>query len=107
MHFAEGGEPLAVMTPEVTKDPVVGVDAEELPDDLDGEDFCVRKFGQWTTRPEGSTSESQSVGVGPRPRRRPRSLMRSSMRQKTLTMKVLRSTGRDLLRFDWFGHHRA
>jgi hypothetical protein len=33
--------------------------------------------------------------------------MRSSMRQKTLTMKVLRSTARDLLRFDWFGHHRA
>ena len=31
----------------------------------------------------------------------------SSMRQKRATMKVLRSTGRDLLRFGWFGHHRA
>jgi hypothetical protein len=29
------------------------------------------------------------------------------MRQKTAMMKVLRSIGRDLLGFDWFGHHRA
>jgi hypothetical protein len=36
-----------------------------------------------------STSESQSVGVGPRALRRPRSSMWSSMRQKTATMKVL------------------
>jgi hypothetical protein len=30
-----------------------------------------------------------------------------SMTQKTATIKVSRSTGSDLLRFDWFGHHRA
>src|SRR5215207_11390745 len=42
-----------------------------------------------------STSESETLGAGPRWRRR-RSLMRSSMRQKTATMKVLRSTARDL-----------
>lgn len=38
------------------------------------------------------TSESKSVGAGPRSRRRPRSGMRSSVRQKTAMMKVLRST---------------
>ena len=31
MHFAEGGEPLAVMTPEVTKDGVVGVEPKNSP----------------------------------------------------------------------------
>ena len=54
VHFAECGEPLAVMTPEVTKDRLVGVHAKELSHDLDGEDLCVRKFGQGTTRSEGS-----------------------------------------------------
>ena len=45
MHFAEGGEPLAVMTPEVTKDGVVGVEPQELAYELDGENLCIRKFG--------------------------------------------------------------
>ena len=83
MHFGEGREPLTVMTPEVTKEDrlVVGVESQELPDDLlDGEDL----------------SASESLGAGPRWRMR-RPLSRSSMRQKTATMKVLRSTGRDLL----------
>jgi hypothetical protein len=46
MHFAEGGEPLAVMTPEVTKVGVVGVEPQGLAYDLDGENLCIRKFGQ-------------------------------------------------------------
>ena len=50
MHFAEGGEPLAVMTPEVTKDRFVSVHTKELTYYLDGEDLRVRKFGQGTTR---------------------------------------------------------
>src|SRR5919202_5177684 len=45
------------------------------------------------------TSESLSSGVGPRWRkdREKRASSQSSMRQKTATMKVLRSTSRDLL----------
>jgi hypothetical protein len=86
MHFAEGGEPLAVMTPEVTKDGDVDVEPQELAYDLDGENLCIRKFG-----------------LGPRAL----SSIRSPRRQKTATIKVSRSTGSDLLRFDWFGHHRA
>ena len=31
------------MTPEVTKDRLVGVESQELPDDLDGKDFGVGK----------------------------------------------------------------
>ena len=54
MHFAQSGEPLAVVTPEVTKDPLVGVEPQELAYDLDGEDFRVRKLGQRTTCSEGS-----------------------------------------------------
>src|SRR5215210_733830 len=58
MHFCEGGKPLAVMTPEVPKDPLVGVYPQELAYDLDGEDFCVRKFGQGATRSEGSVFDA-------------------------------------------------
>jgi hypothetical protein len=43
MHLAESGEPLTVMTPEVMKDRLVGVHAEELADDLDREDLGVGK----------------------------------------------------------------
>ena len=50
----EGGEPLALMLPEVVKDRLVGVEPRELSDDLDGEDLRVRKFRQWTTRSEMS-----------------------------------------------------
>ncbi len=76
MHFfAERGEPLAVTTPEVTEDRLVGVHAEELAYDTS----MVR------------TSASESLGEGPRRRRmrRPRR-RRSSMRQKTATTKVPR-----------------
>ena len=89
MHFAECGEQHVAMTPEVTKDGVVGVEPQRLAYDLDGENLCIRKFGQ-----------------GLRALKVPSSI-RSPMRQKTATIKVLRSTGRDLLRFDWFGHHQA
>jgi hypothetical protein len=90
MHLGEGREPFSVVTPKEEIDGLVGVDAEELSDDL----YMVR------------TSESESFGAGPRLLMR-RPLSRSSIRQKTETMKVLRSTVRDLLCFDWFGHHRA
>jgi hypothetical protein len=89
MHFGEGGELLTVMAPEVPKDPLIGVDTEEL-----AYTSMVR------------TSASESLGREPRPLRALSSI-RLSMRQNTAMMKVLRSTARDLLRFDWFGHHRA
>lgn len=41
VYFAQGGEPLAVMLPEVAKDRLIGVDTQELTDDLDGEDLGV------------------------------------------------------------------
>jgi hypothetical protein len=90
MDLAERGEPLGVVPPEVAADGLVGV-----------------------SRPRNSptismvmTSASESLGEGPRWRMRS-PLSRSSTRQKTATMKVLRSTRRGLLRFDWFGHRRA
>ena len=46
MHFAEGEEPLAVITPEVTNDGVIGDEPQELAYDLDGENLCIRKFRQ-------------------------------------------------------------
>jgi hypothetical protein len=58
VDFTQGWEALGVMTPEVTKDRLVGVEPQELSDDLDGEDLCVRKFGQWTTRSEVSSFDS-------------------------------------------------
>lgn len=45
VDFTQSGEPLAVMTPEVAKDRLIGVHAEELTDDLDGENLSIRKFG--------------------------------------------------------------
>ena len=71
MHFAKSWEPLAVVTPEVTKDPLVGVYPQELAYELYGEDFCVRKLGQGTTCSEGSvfdpvvyeTEDSDDEGV--------------------------------------------
>jgi len=41
MHLAEGWKPLAIMLPEVAKDSLVGVHAEELSDELDGDDLRV------------------------------------------------------------------
>jgi hypothetical protein len=61
---------------------LIGVKTEELTYDLDGEDLRV----------------AESFGAGPRLRRGPRYLSWSSTKQKTeKTMKVLRSTARDLL----------
>lgn len=57
MHLDEGWEPLALMLPEVANG-LVGIYAEELSDDLDGEDFGVGKLGQETTRAEGSFFDS-------------------------------------------------
>ncbi len=83
---AEGG---AMHSPQVRE--VVGVVAPEV-----GKELCIffypQEFTDNLTTSMVRTSESQSVGAGPLSRRRPRSLMRSSMRQKSETMKVLRST---------------
>ncbi len=76
MYLAEGGEPSAVVTAKEEVDVFVGIEAEELPDELDGEDLRVGE-----------------LGAGPRLLIR-RPLSRSSMRQKRATMKVLRSTRR-------------
>ncbi|HLL57721.1 MAG TPA: hypothetical protein VK359_07340 [Rubrobacteraceae bacterium] len=89
MHCAQDGEPFTVMFPEVTEDRLVGVEAEELSDDLDGENLRV-----------------ESLGAGPRWRTR-RPLSRSSMRQKTEMMKVLRSKRENLLYAGRFGRYRA
>jgi hypothetical protein len=45
MHFAEGGEPLRVVRAEEEVDVLVGVYAEELSYDLDGEDLRVGELG--------------------------------------------------------------
>lgn len=41
MHLAEGREPLVIMHPELAKVSLVGVQADELSFDLDGEDLGV------------------------------------------------------------------
>jgi hypothetical protein len=41
MHFAEGREPFAVVAAEIAVDSLVGVESEELSDDLNSEDFGV------------------------------------------------------------------
>ncbi len=80
MDFAQGGEPFAVMLPEVAKDRLSSVSMPRNSPTIS----MVR------------TSASESLGEGPRWRTR-RPLSRSSMRQKTEMMKVLRSTREDLL----------
>jgi len=77
MHSREVREEVVgVVTPEVGEELCIFVESQELTDDLDGDDFGV----------------AESVGVGGRALRRPRSAMRSSIRQKTaMMMKVLRS----------------
>src|SRR4051812_11504290 len=45
MDLAERGEPLGVVPPEVAADGLVGVEAEELADDLDGYDLRVGELG--------------------------------------------------------------
>jgi hypothetical protein len=46
VYLAEGGEPLAVVTAEKEVDALVGVEPQELPDDLDGEDLGVGELGR-------------------------------------------------------------
>ena len=45
MYLAEGGEPFSVVTAEKEVDALVGVESQELPDDLDGEDLGVGELG--------------------------------------------------------------
>jgi hypothetical protein len=44
MDLAEGGEPLAIVPSEVAADGLVGVEPQELSDDLDGDDLRVGKL---------------------------------------------------------------
>ncbi len=81
MHVQEVREEVGVVAPEVRKELRVFVEPQELADDdLHSEHFGVAERG----------------GGSARSRRRPRSSRRSSMRQKTATMKVLRSIREDL-----------
>jgi hypothetical protein len=91
MHPQELREEVRVVAAEVREELRVFVESQELTDDLDGEDFRVAQRG-------GGSATSLM---------RPRPSRRSSMRQKTATMKVLRSTARDLLRFGRIGRRRA
>jgi hypothetical protein len=45
MYLLECGEPLCVVPSEVAVDAFVGVESQELTDDLDGEDFRIGKLG--------------------------------------------------------------
>jgi hypothetical protein len=59
VDFAQkDGEPLAVVLPKVTKDRLVGVDAEELADDLDGEDLRVGEPGGRSALADAASLES-------------------------------------------------
>jgi hypothetical protein len=75
MHPHEVREVVGVVAPEVGKELRVFIESKNSP-----------------TISMVMTSESHSVGVGPRARRRPRSATWSSTRHKTAMMKVLRST---------------
>ncbi len=55
MDFAECGEPLAVVPSEVAVDGLVGVEAEELAYDLDGEDLRVGEFRGGAALTQGSS----------------------------------------------------
>jgi hypothetical protein len=83
-------EEVGVVSAEVGKELRIFVYPQELTDNLDGEHIGVAERGSWSACPE--TPEFSDT--------------RSSMRQKTATMKVLRSTREeDLLSFDWFGRY--
>ena len=56
-YFAQGGEPIAVMPSEVTKDCLVGVHAEELSDELDGDDLRVGELRKWPALANKATLE--------------------------------------------------
>jgi hypothetical protein len=75
MHESEAWEVVSVVAPEVGEELRIFVEPQELTDDLDCEHFRIPEC--W--------------GGSARPRRRPRSAIRSSMRQKTamMMMKVL------------------
>ncbi len=58
VDFAQGGEPIAVMPSEVTKDCLVGgVHAEELSEELDGDDLRVGELGNWPALANTATLE--------------------------------------------------
>lgn len=57
MHCAQDEEPFTVMFSEVTEDRLVGVEAEELSDDLDGENLRVGELGNWAALANTATLE--------------------------------------------------
>jgi hypothetical protein len=54
VNLTQGREPLSEMNLEVLEDSFVGVEAEELPDDFDGEGLRVGELWGGATRSEGS-----------------------------------------------------
>jgi hypothetical protein len=54
MDLAKRREELTVMTPEVTEDRLVGVETEELSDDLDGYDLRIGELRGGATLAKGS-----------------------------------------------------
>ena len=92
MDEAQCGKPLAVVPSEVAVECLVGVQTEELSDDLDGEDLRVGEFRGGAALAQGSSVFEPLVYV----------------RQKTATMKVLRSIRRrPPLRSVPLSQHRA
>jgi hypothetical protein len=91
MDEAQCRKPLAVVPSEVAVECLVGVQTEELSDDLDGEDLRVGKFRGGAALAQGSSVFEPVVYV----------------RQKTATMKVLRSKRRPPLRSVPLSQHRA
>jgi hypothetical protein len=75
MDEAQRRKPLRIMPSEVAVGCLVGVEPKELSDDLDGEDLRAGEFRGGAALAQGSLVFE----------------IRSSMRQKTETMKVLRS----------------
>jgi hypothetical protein len=57
MNLPQGREPLCVMTPEVVKDSLVGVEPYELADDFDGEDLGIGEPRGGAALSEGSVFE--------------------------------------------------
>jgi hypothetical protein len=93
MYTSEVREEVSVVAPEVRKELLVFIYSQKLTDDLDGEDFRVAERGG-RSAPSEAPEVLESV---------------ISMRQKTATMKVLRSIRRrPPLRYPvLLGQHRA
>jgi hypothetical protein len=57
VDLVEGWEPLGVVAAEEEVDALVGVDTEELSDDLDGEDLCIGELRSGTALADATAFE--------------------------------------------------